>query len=188
MADVVFLQVFSVQEFMRQLQRMGFYDFLLPWLFTFAVVYALLVKSGVFGSQGLGNKISGIVAIVVAFFVTMSAGPQLTSYFATLSVSASVILAAIVVIILFGVLIGVNMKLGEKVDNRSKSALAAVIILGAIVFLAATGGRVFNYTLGSNLGLIFVILVVVLAVAYIMSGGGKEEEDRTSRTPKTPGP
>src|SRR3989338_4229737 len=106
MTDVVFLQMFSIDEFMRQLQRLGFYEFLLPWLFTFAVVYALLVKSGIFGSQGLGNKISGIVAIVIAFFVTLSAGPWLTGYFATLSVWASVLLAGIVVVILFGVLVG----------------------------------------------------------------------------------
>lgn len=176
MSSIVFLQSFSIEELMRQLQRLGFYEFLLPWLFTFAVVYALLVKSAVFGGQGLGNKVSGIVAIVVAFFVTLSAGPWLTTYFATLSVWSSILLAGIVVIILFGVLVGVNMNFKEKDEKRNNTALAAVILLGIIVFLAATGGRIFNIGISTNMGLIFVILLVIFAIAYIMGGNGGEQK------------
>ena len=43
---------------MEQWASLGFFNFLLPWLFTFAIVYGLLAKANVFG--GNNNRISKI--------------------------------------------------------------------------------------------------------------------------------
>ena len=48
------------------LNQMGFFGFLLPWLLMFAVTYGLLVKSKVLGED---QKLIGVISLVAAFFV-----------------------------------------------------------------------------------------------------------------------
>ena len=48
-----------------------FYGFLLPWIFTFAIVYGLLSKIDLFGKDNKkSGKINVALAFVIAFFVT----------------------------------------------------------------------------------------------------------------------
>lgn len=174
MSGIVLAQSFGSSNFiestLQSLSRIGFYEFLLPWLFTFAVVYGLLVKADLFG--GINKKISGILAIVIAFFVTPYAGPALTSFFATLSVVTSTVIAGIIVIILFGALIGIEG--GGQFLGKKKGATWIVIILGVITFVVAAGGRFLGINLSSNLGTIFVILLVIAAIAYITGDSGEK--------------
>jgi len=169
MSELVLMQTFSIDQLVQSLSRMGFYEFLLPWLFTFAIVYGLLHKAGLFGD--INKKISGILAIVIAFFITPFAGPALTGFFSTLSVVTSTVLAGILVVILFGVLIGIE---GDgKFLGKKKNSTAVVVILGVIAFVVAAGGKVLGFNLSSNIGTIFVVLLVIAAIAFIMSGDEK---------------
>jgi len=67
-------------DFITNLTQLGFFEFLLPWLFTFAIVYGLLMKANLFDK--VNAKVSGVLALVIAFFITPFAGPWLTNFFA----------------------------------------------------------------------------------------------------------
>jgi hypothetical protein len=113
------------------LNSLTFYGFLLPWIFTFAIVYGLLSRVSLFG--GAKDKVNIALAFVIAFFVTGVGGPQLASFFTTLFGGASVFLAGILVIILFAALI-------KKEDKIMTTAtVIVVVIIGIVLFLTSSG-------------------------------------------------
>jgi len=154
-----------------------FYGFLLPWLFTFAIVYGLLAKLEMFGKKS--DKINLALAFVVAFFVTGAAGPQLAAFFINLFGGASVYLAGILVIILFLALIGYDKKLGQGMIY-----VGIVVLIGIMLFLGSTGTFVGQVYLDSSVAaLAFWLIIIVVAVWLIVKpdgaaaagGGGKKD-------------
>src|SRR3989338_10237465 len=156
-----------------------FYGFLLPWIFTFAIVYGLLGKIHLFGEKDKNkksDKINIALAFVIAFFVTGAAGPQLAAFFINLFGGASVYLAGILVVILFLALIGYDMtKLG-----KGTVYVIIVILIGIALFLGSTGTFVGQIYLDSSVAaLAFWIVIIVVAVWLIVkeekpAAGGKK--------------
>ena len=152
-----------------QLLGPEFYGFVLPWIFTFAIVYGLLVKLDIFGKN---ERVAPALAFVIAFFVTAVGGQQLATFFVNLFGGASVFLAGILVILLFGAMLGRTLT-----DYWSKSgwALAVVVILGVVLFFASSGGGFLGVSISGDLAtLIFAFIVVLVAAHYVISG--REEE------------
>src|SRR3989338_7110224 len=154
-----------------------FYGFLLPWIFTFAIVYGLLGKIHLFGEKDKNkksDKINIALAFVIAFFVTGAAGPQLAAFFINLFGGASVFLAGILVIILFLSLIGYDMtKLG-----KGPIYVLVVIIIGIMLFLGSTGTFVGQIYLDSSVAALAFWLVIIVIAVYLITkpdgavGGG----------------
>ena len=167
---------------MEQLSALGFFEFLLPWLFTFAVVYGLLAKADLFG--GKNDRISALIGIVAAFFITPYAGPWLASYFASIFGGASVILAGILVIVLFAAMLGIR---GEGLGAK-KFGLPIVVIIGVVLFFFAVGGELGEMTIGSNtIMTILFIVVLLLAVWFVVGGKGEEQTGAGAVTGRQPG-
>ena len=92
------------RQILGNLHQIGFYDFILPWLFAFALVYGILVMSNLFG----GNRtIYAILAMVVAFFVANYTpyGTTLSLFFSTLFGQGGFVLAGILVTLMFLVIL-----------------------------------------------------------------------------------
>ncbi|MDI6721770.1 MAG: hypothetical protein QMD85_05230, partial [Candidatus Aenigmarchaeota archaeon] len=115
-----------------------FYGFLLPWIFTFAIIYGLLIKTNLFGDK-VNRQVSVALAFVIAFFVTGIGGPQLAAFFTNLFGGASVFLAGILVLVIFTSLLA-NKK-EESFLHKSWIPIAAVILIGIALFIASTGGE-----------------------------------------------
>ncbi len=98
-----------------------FYGFLLPWIFSFAIVYGLLAKANIFDK--VNRQVSVALAFVIAFFVTGIGGAQLASFFTTLFGGASVFLAGILVIVLFTSMLWTDKK--ESFLHKSWVPIAA---------------------------------------------------------------
>lgn len=157
-----------------------FYGFLLPWIFTFAVVYGLLMKAKLF-SENVNKQISMALAFVIAFFVTAAGGPAMAAFFINLFAGASAFLAGIIVLILFVSILGY----GEGENKfRHWGALAAVIIIGIVLFIVSTGtfigGSIY---LSGQLGSIIFWLIVIIVAIYLVTkepskpkGGGEEKK------------
>jgi hypothetical protein len=77
------------------LNQMGFFGFLLPWIFIFVVSYGLLLKTKLFENP----KITGVLSLVIAFFVIGFGGPFLAGFFVNLFGYAAVIIAGILVVV-----------------------------------------------------------------------------------------
>ena len=145
------------------LNQLGFFGFLLPWIFMFAISYGLLMKAKFFENQ----KITGVLSLVIAFFVIGFGGPWLAGFFVNLFGYAAVIIAGILVVILFITMSGGNVT--KLFDNKGAAVILAGI--GIIVFFIAVGGSGVVIS-DSVIGIIFVIIVMALAI-YFITGSGK---------------
>ncbi|MBI2578694.1 MAG: hypothetical protein HYW26_03215 [Candidatus Aenigmarchaeota archaeon] len=156
-----------------QLLGPEFYGFILPWIFTFAIVYGLLIKLNIFGEKK-NDKVSAALAFVIAFFVTAVGGPQLAAFFINLFGGTSVFLAGILVVLLFGAMLGRNI---TDYWAKNEWALAVVVIIAVVLFLASAGGGFLGITLsGDTATLIFAVVIVLVAAHFVMSGKDEGEK------------
>ncbi len=143
-----------------------FYGFLLPWIFTFAIVYGLLSKLTLFGSDK-SPKINIALSFVIAFFVTASAGPQLASFFINLFGGAATYLAGILVILLF-----ISM-VGFKMENANHIVVVLIlVVIGALLFIGSTGAFVGSVVIGSDIAVLVFWLIIIAAAVYMITKGG----------------
>ena len=135
------------------------------------------IKAQIFGD--VNQRVSGILAFVIAFFVSAYSGPALASFFTSIFAGTSIIIAGILSIILFAVLLGFS----QDDLKAGKYGLWAVLIIGVLLFVASAGGDFLGIRLGSSAWTTILILVLLaVAVAFISGGvGGKE-----TTTPPTP--
>ena len=145
------------------LNALGFFGFLLPWIFMFVISYGLLTKAKFFED----TKLVGVLSLVLAFFIVGFGGPFLASFFVNLFGYAAVIIAGILVIVLFVTMSGGSV--GKFFDNKGVAAILAGI--GIIVFFIAMGGIGVRIS-DSVIGIIFIIIVMALAI-YFIAGNGK---------------
>ncbi len=145
-----------------------FFGFLLPWIFTFAIVYGLIVKANIFGGET--KKIAAALSLVAAFFVTAMGGPQLAAFFTSLFGGASIFLAGILVIILF---IGmISDKPFEKLN--SWIVVGFVALIGVFLFLTSTGTILGISIDNQTATLIFWGIILLAVVWYIMKPEGEK--------------
>src|SRR3989344_7312710 len=163
--NVAFAQNFSI------LQDLGpdFYGILLPFVFTFAVVYALLQKTALASGNDTGKRVTVVVAMVMGLFVTALGGPELAMFFITLSGGAAMILAGILVILLLVALVG------RQPQTSHMVVVAIVVVIGIILFLNATGTFAIIELDSQLVSLIFVFIVLAAVAWFLYSadkGGG----------------
>lgn len=169
------------------LQRLGFPDMLL-WLLTFAVVYGLLNQA-----QLPKSKASrGIISIVLAFIVMISAPVQMISVLSQMSSSLILVIVGILVLMVFFEVAGIKKisvtewgkdKEGKDVPTKSeeitifaaysKVFLIAIIIIAALIFISAGGLAMLGFEKVNlsfeNTGALFFIAIVVLAIVWLVS-------------------
>ncbi len=140
------------------LNSLGFFGFLLPFIFTFVVVYGLLMKAKFFEDQ----KVIGVLSLVIGFFVVGYGGPAIANFFVNLFGLAAIILAGILVIVLF-----ISMTGGDISKVASGKAVAAAVAgIGIIVFFVAAGALGITVS-DSVIGIIFVIVVLGIAMLFV---------------------
>ena len=149
------------------LNQMGFYDFVLPWLFIFAIVYAILKKTNILGN----NSANALVSIVVAFFATSYTGISLGAYFTSIFGQSSIFFAAILVFFIFAGLFGFKPDEGTFKNSKWLIIPAAIVIL---LFLSQNGVLLgFDINSESSAAL---IMVGVVALAILFVTQEKKEE------------
>ncbi|MBI5061869.1 MAG: hypothetical protein HZB67_06190 [Candidatus Aenigmarchaeota archaeon] len=142
------------------LQQMGFFGFLLPWVFMFAVVFGLLLKTKVLGDD---KRIAAVVALVVAFFVIGYGGPFLSNMLVNLFGIAAIVLAGILVTVLF-----VGMAGGDITKIfENKLAVGLVIGIGIVVF-AIAAGALGAFSVSSDAIAVIFIIIIMAVVAYMI--------------------
>jgi len=159
------------ESMITYLKSLGFYEFLLPWLLTFAIVYGLLYKANIFG--GMNKKISGIIAFVVAFFVSLYSGPAIAGYFATLFTGGSLLLAVVIVGILFATLL----TLGDASKLKGKSLWATLGIV-VVLFLIAASRDFLKIGFSGDMWSAIIIIIIVIALAVWLVSGGEQESGK----------
>jgi hypothetical protein len=147
------------------LNQMGFFGFILPWIFMFAVVFGLLLKTKALTED---KKIMAIIAITIAFFVVGFGGPMLATFFTSAFGMAAMVLAGILVVVLFISMAGVDI-----IDlGKNKSVKWSLVAVGIVIFIIAIGA--WSYAPSPEvLAIIFIVLIMLVVVVFIAGPGGK---------------
>ncbi len=168
--------------------EIGLYDVVLPFLLVFTMVFAILEKSKVFGTETIKDKeypkknLNAMAAFVIAFFVVASA--RLVEIITKVSAHAVVFLLALV---LFMTLIGSFMKEtkdGVFLDKGWRTGFMVAVLLGIIlIFLNALNwlDAAYNFLKDnwSNEVVASVILLLTIAgaIVFIVSPSNEEKEE-----------
>lgn len=138
------------------LQNLGFYDFVLPFILFMAIIYGLLTSKKTISEE---SSVNGIIAISLSFFITYVArGFFYTEVFGLFGV----VMAALLIILLFLAMFGLK---PEELLGENKTTLAIILgVVAVIIFLSAAGTsffRISNDTVATIIMLLFVLLVLV---------------------------
>jgi len=156
----------------------GLYDVVLPFLLVFTIVFAILEKTKVFGTETIEGKeypkknLDAMTAFVMAFFVVASS--KLVEIITQVS-SYTVIL--LLLSVLFLLLVGSFMKEGEGgflTGNWNYFFMIMMFVGIALIFIYALGWwdliwGFFQFEEGGEVvGSIILISIIVLFISYVV--------------------
>ena len=163
----------------------GLYDVVLPFLLTFTIVFAILEKTKVFGTETIDGKqyskknLNSMASFVIAFFVIASS--KLVEIITTVS-SYTVIL--LMLSVLFLLLVGSFMKEGEGgflTGNWNNFFMIMMFVGIVLIFVFALGWwdqiwAFFQFQTGGEVtGSVILIVIIVLYIWYIVKGEPHKE-------------
>ncbi|MBN1645672.1 hypothetical protein JW868_01380 [Candidatus Woesearchaeota archaeon] len=167
------------------LDRIGIFDVVLPFVLTFTIVYAVLEKTKVFGTETIfkdndfekasqimpRKNLNAMTAFVVAFFVVASA-----RIVAIINQALAHVVVLLVLIVSFMMLMGTMYKGNEpfELPKAWKIIMGIVMALGiALIFLNAAGVldvwwyyllRNWDTNAVSAIGLLVLILIFMMFI------------------------
>lgn len=167
----------------------GLFDVVLPFLLVFTIVFAILEKTKVLGTEEIGGKrytkknLNAIASFVIAFLVVASS--QLVEIITRVSANAVVVLFLSV---LFLLLVGSFYKEGEPVflEGGWKIVFMIIVFLAIVgIFLDAiktSDGRTWLERLGDFTGsgndelagAVILLALIVLFIVYAVKEPSKE--------------
>ncbi|RME77838.1 hypothetical protein D6774_03150 [Candidatus Woesearchaeota archaeon] len=171
----------SLTTIAQFLYDIGFYDVILPFLFIFTIVFAVLQKSTAFGTYEGGvpkKNINALVAFVVGFLFVAS-----ISRVAAFESIAQRISLALVAMVMVSLVLGA---FGQHLDvGKSKAYWIVVLIIVVAIFVSSLGfsdyisGRsVLEVLLTPWLVMIFFFLLVVW---FIVRDTGTNKPKETTK-------
>lgn len=175
--------------------RLGVYDVILPFLLVFTLVFSILEKTKVLGTENDGNtkkNLNAMVAFVLGFFVIASA--QLVEIITQVS---SQVVVLLLLAVLFLMLIGSFAKEGEafSLENTAWNVVFMVIMFVGIIFIFLNAIKtksghswleVFwnwlsSYWTSAGVAALIFIILVILFMAWITGSfdgiGSKKKSD-----------
>jgi hypothetical protein len=170
----------NFREILVFFDTIGVYDVILPFLLIFTIVFAILEKTKVFGTEEVSGQkttrknVNSMVAFVIAFFVIASA--RLVEIVTTVS-SWMVIL--LMLSVMFLILIGSFYKEGEGVflEKGWKNMFMIIMFVGIIaIFLEAIKTEdgtpwleyIFTYVVGNFTSTAVASIILVLVMVFFM--------------------
>ena len=171
-----------------KLKGTGFFEFLLPFIFTAAVFYGLLRKSQIFGPKEENVTVNAVIALTAAFMVwayPVLSGVSFVEYFPAFFVQAtSAMLVIMIALMISSMFLPPDLPklLGEKIGGRGR----AIIVVGSILIggsLVVTSGMINLFFPGGgaltmpeetllSIGVIIVLVISVLVIVALAGAGG----------------
>jgi len=158
------------------LQHEALTDFVYPFLLVFFIVFAILEKTKVLGSEK--KQINAFVAFVIGLIFVAAVNPKIIVTDLVLFLSVAIVIV-FVVLLLWGFVTGSEAKFGEG-NKALKAIIAVIVILAVVIFLFMSTGissDVYDWLFKSDwssdvwTNIIFVVIVAA-AIAVVLSSKG----------------
>lgn len=167
------------QTIIQNMQSMGFFQYLFPFLLALAILYGVMTK---FLGDKLPKNAIALISLIFSFFVMLfvSANPGIVGFLMNISgywlVVGSGILFLLVLLGMFG------LKPENIVGDKNKWILGLVVVAIAIVIFFGAGGEALvgvpSGVFSSELWTIVFFVVILALVMFVMGkeggGGGGE--------------
>jgi len=159
------------------------YELIFPWVLTFAIIFGLLIKSGIFKTEDTKTSrgVPGIISLALAFFLVQFTpwGSSIGQFFVAASGTTMLFLTAVLGIMLVITLISPK-TVSEEFMKGWKAPVTIIVILIAawLIIGGAFGGGINWYYTGmmQDLVALVIILIMIGAVMWFVTSGTKEEE------------
>jgi len=161
----------NIGDVFYQLENLGFFDIVLPFLLIFGVVYGILQYMKIFGSENKG--VHAMIAIILGLLAIRL--PFFSAFLSEISPRLGVGLT---------ILLGLLLLIGLFTPESSRGTIAWILLsVGAIIFiviLVQTGNVLGDFGLGHGffseeiigwLVMVAVLIGVIVAVVAGRSGG-----------------
>lgn len=161
-----------MSDLFNQLQGYGIYEYVLPFLLIFAILFAILEKTQIFTGK---KNINIIVSLIIGLlFVTQFSLVSILNNF--LPKISLFIVIAVMVLILFGIF-GANVGQGLGSLGIIIGAIASLIA----VYWALSPGLGFElpYWVEYNWDVILVLVIILIVISLIV--GGSSDESKTAK-------
>jgi len=177
--------------------KIGVYDVILPFLLVFTIVFAILEKTKVFGTEKVGEKdvtkknLNSMAAFVIAFLVVAS-----SKLVETITEVSSNVVVLLMLAVFFLLLVGSFFKEGEStfLEGKWKYLFMIIMFLGILgIFLHAienekgeswlewTWDQVTDNYTSTSVASIILIVIIIAFMVYVINGekssSGKEKEE-----------
>ena len=162
------------------------YELIFPWILTFAIIFGLLIKSGIFKTEDnnkTGRGVSGIISLALAFFLVAFTpwGSSIGQFFVAASGTTMLFLTAVLGIMLVITLISPK-TVTEEFMKSWKAPVTIIVILFAawLIIGGAFGGGINWFYTGmmQDLVALVIILIMIGAVMWFVTSGTKEEQQK----------
>lgn len=165
------------------LARLGVFEILLPFILVFAIVFAIMEKTKVLGTEKIGDveiprrNINSLVAFCVAFFVVAS-----SSLVATINQALAHITLLLLISVFYLILIGSFHEQGKPIflDGHWRTGGMIAMLVGILLIFAnaiptRTGVSwlefAYDYVIrnadGTVVGTFLFILIIIIFVAVV---------------------
>ncbi len=157
------------QALVKVVHEVGFADFLLPFLLFFAIIYATLDKTEIFGKDR--RDINALIAFVIAFIAAMTS-------WVVKAVTGFIPWLVFVMVVIIGILMGIALVFGDMEKFRKNWGwfgklaiviISLVLIAAAIMSLPFSGGGNISIPLDTEDIALLVILVFALAFFAVIT-------------------
>ena len=159
------------------------YEVIFPWIFCFAIIFGLLIRSKIFGTDTndqTNRGVSAIIGLVAGFLIVMGFGPSMGIFLASVSASTVMFLAVVMGIILVITMINPGFVYGGgegKVTWKSAGIIGLIIVVAWLIISGSGSGLGWYswYSIQQDLlALAIVIIVIGLMMWFVMgsTGGG----------------
>ena len=177
------------------LDKIGVFDVVLPFLLVFTIVFALLEKTRVFGTEHIGDheytkkNLNSLAAFVMAFFVIASA--RLVQIITQISANVVVLLLVSVSFLLLAGSFAKQTNEGYFLEGKFKGLFMVLMFIGVVfIFLNAieTGEKTWlqwlfgwlrDFSTNVSVSAIVLIAIVVGIMYYIgaLGSGGAQSSN-----------
>ena len=161
------------------------YELIFPWILTFAIVFGLLIKSGIFKTQDTktGRGVSGIISLAIAFFLVAFTpwGSSIGQFFVAASGTTMLFLTAIL-----GIMLVITLISPKTVSEEFMKSWKAPVTIIVIIFVAwliiggAFGGGISWYYTGMMQDLVALVIILIMScvILWFVTSSGEKDKDQ----------